>query len=144
MRPFVFPSDRPFTMMQRSANANGMTGVVPVAAAGSVTGVLNSGYAYWELAAGGIGGIFEFGARWPINMIRLTMDCPNDVTYTFYLVEDGIETIFLTGGPGVTDLVYTDPLPIMPGGHIRTVVSAPAAGTVTIRVTAQRAEVFGG
>ena len=140
---FTYTLSKPFTLMQVSADSDGMTGVVPVAGAGTVEGTMagGNGYAWYELDTGGIGGLFDFDQRWAIDIIKVTLDCPNDVTYSLNIIENGVTTVWETGGPGVTDFLSTDVIPLMTGGQIQAVVSAPAAGTVTVKVTARRSEV---
>jgi hypothetical protein len=133
---FAFPLDVPFTILQESQDGDGLTGVLPTVEAGTE----RRSRAYRVLAAGGIGGLFEFNSKWSFEIVRMTLDCPNDVTYSIRIVEEGVTTILQAGGPGVTDVVSTDKIPIMPSGQIQFVVSAPAVGTVTAKVTAIRSE----
>ena len=100
-----------------------------------------NGYAWYELDTGGIGGLFDFDQRWAIDIIKFTLDCPNDVTYSFRLIENGVTTVLDTGGPGVIDYVSTDIITLAPQGQFQAVISAPAAGTVTVKVMARRSEV---
>jgi len=140
---FKYPLSKPFTLMQVSANTDGMTGVAPVLAAGGVEGWWggSEGYAWYELDAGGIGGLFDFDFRWAIDIIKITLDCPNDVTYSFNIVENGVTTVWAVGGPGITNYINTDVMTLMPGSQLQAVVSAPVAGTVTVKVTARQSEV---
>jgi len=128
--------DRPFTIIQSAAAGQNMAGTEPLDTPGTIT----NGKEY-AVAAAGVCGLFWFHAKWDLDVIRLTLDLPGDQTdYNIYIVEDGVETLWVTGGAGVTDVVVVDRMPIRADSQIRIVTTGAPTGVITARVTVKRAD----
>ena len=128
--------DRPFTIIQSVAAGQNMTGVAPATAPTTIT----NGDQYAESATG-VAGLFRFHPRWDLTIKRVTLDLPGDqASYSCYIVEDGVQTLWFTGGAGVTDVIVTDEMPLRADGSVLIVTTGAPTGVITARVTVVRAD----
>lgn len=128
--------DRPFTIIQSVAAGQNMSGAAPVTAPTTIT----NGDQYAESATG-VAGLFRFHPRWDLEVLRVTLDLPGDqTTYTVNIIEDGVTTLWATGGAGVTDVILTDRMPLRADGSIQVITTGAPTGVITARVTVRRAD----
>lgn len=137
MPRFQHAFDRPFTVKQSVAAGQNFGGVAPTV---TFTAMVN-GAEYAESATG-TAGLFTFHPKWDLDILRVTLDMPGDqASYTVNIVEDGVTTVWFSGGGGITDVITLGPMPLRADGSIQVVTTGAPTGVITARITVRRSDI---